>query len=194
MKVIIMSQIEFKKQELRKEYIKIRNNIDNKNEKSKIIISRVIKDVAYKNAKIIGIYKSFAFEVNTSELIEYSINIGKIVALPKVVNNELKFYKINSLADNLIKSEFGVEEPLENEENFITKNNIELIIVPGICFDKEKNRLGFGKGYYDRLLINTKLKTIAICFYEQIMESENLPTTNNDIKIQKIITDQKIYL
>lgn len=188
-----MNEIEKIKQELRQKYIFIRSNVKNREDKSRIIIDKVKQDIDYQDAKIVALYKSLPSEVDTTELIKYSIVIGKVVALPKVVNNELKFYKINSLNDNFIKSKFGVEEPLGNNKDFISKNNIDLVIVPGVCFDKEKNRLGFGKGYYDGFLKGTDLKTIAICFQEQII-NDILPVTNDDIKVQKIITDKEIYL
>ena len=188
-----MIEINIKKQELRKDYITIRNNIKNKKEKSIIISDKVKKDIDYQKAKVVALYKSLLSEVNTDELIKYSINSGKIVALPKVINNELIFYKIN-IEEVLVKSNFGVEEPTGNEENFINKNNIDLLIIPGICFDKQKNRLGFGKGYYDRFLNNTSLKTIALCFNEQILNNQLLPITDHDKKVNKIITDDKTYL
>ena len=189
-----MQTIDFQKEELRKKYILVRNEIRNKKEKSKIITDRIKMDKAYKEAKVIALYKSFSSEVDTTELINYSIDMNKTVALPKVVGDELVFYKINSLEDSLVKSEFGVEEPVENDTNLIDKTNIDLVIVPGVCFDREKNRLGFGKGFYDKFLSNTEAKTIAICFNEQILDKQLLPITSNDIKMQQIITDVEILI
>ena len=184
-----MDEILIRKQELRNNYIQIRNNILDKKNKSKIIANKVIEKIEYKNAKTIALFKNFRSEVDTAELIEYSINIGKIVALPRVVGNELKFYKIESLNDNFIKSKFGVEEPIESEKNHIENKEIDLVIVPGLCFDKQNNRLGYGKGYYDRFLKNTNAKTIAICFKEQILKDSLLPITDTDVNVQRIITD-----
>lgn len=183
---------EIEKKNLRKKYISIRNSINHKKGKSQSITKKVIENEIYKKAKVVALYKSLLSEVDTRELIEYSIASGKIVALPRVVDNELKFYKINSLEDTLKKSKFGVEEPVEDEMNLIDKCDIDLVIVPGICFDKEKNRLGFGKGFYDRFLNHTNLETIAICFHEQIIDQ--VPTNENDIKMRQIITDKEIYL
>ena len=97
-----MNEIIAKKKELREEYKRIRNNILDKANKSKIITNKVIEDINYKNAKIIALFKSFGSEVDTTEIIKYSIENGKIVLLPKVVKDELKFYKIESLNDILI--------------------------------------------------------------------------------------------
>lgn len=174
------------KEILRKQYISIRNNIKNKKEKSTIITKKVIEEEAYKNAKIVAVYKSLPSEVDTIELIEHSITLGKTVVLPKVVCDDLKFYKI-TLNDKLVKSKFGVEEPIENEANFVAKEKIDLVIVPGVCFDRENNRLGFGRGYYDRFLANANLYTIAICFEEQM--TDKIFTEDNDIKMKKVITD-----
>ena len=67
------------------------------------------------------------------------------------------------------------------------EGKIDLIIVPGICFDKANNRLGFGKGYYDKYLANKNIKKFGICFKEQLLD--DIPTDNNDIKMDLIITD-----
>ena len=177
------------KQSLRKKYLEIRNNISNKDAKSNIIFNQIINLKEYQNAQIIAIYKNLKSEVNTNKLIDYSLSIGKTIALPKVTNANMKFYKIENNSE-LLKSNFGVLEPIANDDNYISKDNIDLIIVPGICFDKNKNRLGFGKGYYDRYLLNTKIKKIGICFNEQIIDI--VPTSKYDIKMDLIITDREI--
>lgn len=174
------------KQELRKEYIFIRNNIKNKDEKSAIIMKKIIEEEVYKKANVIALYKSLSSEVDTSKLIEYSFMQGKTVVLPKVVSNDLEFYKISS-KEQLIRSEFGVEEPQGNKESLVLKEDIDLVIVPGVCFDKTGNRIGFGKGYYDRFLANTNMETIGICFEEQLVEK--ILEDKFDIKIKKVITD-----
>lgn len=179
------------KQKLRKEYLDLRSKIQNKKEKSKIIMSKVINDNDYINASVIALYKSLKNEVDTSELIKYSLEIGKIVVLPRVIENSLLFYKITN-DEIFIKSSFGILEPLDNINNLINNKIIDLVIMPGICFDLDKNRLGFGKGFYDRLLSNG-IKNIAICFEEQVLIKRNVPNDCYDIKVKKIITDKKIY-
>ena len=178
------------KENLRKEYKLIRSRVENKKEKSQKIADKVRMLEDYKNAKIIAIYKSFSFEVDTTDLVHYALEDNKIVCLPKIENDEMKFYKITE-GSRFIKNKFGIEEPEEYKENFIDKSFIDLAIIPGLCFDTEKNRLGFGKGYYDRYLENTKIKTVGICFNEQILENELLPTTYYDVKMDLVITDKK---
>lgn len=132
-------------------------------------------------------YNNLPSEVDTKELIKLSLERGKIVALPRVCGEQLRFYKINFFNTKLEKSKFGIEEPIEDELNYIDKSKIDLIIVPGVCFDKKYNRLGFGKGYYDKFLINFMLDTIGICFNEQIVDE--IPVRKNDIKVKKIISN-----
>ena len=184
--------MEISKKDLREKSILIRKNIKNKKEKSQIITDKIKNIEEYKNAKIIALYKSLNSEVDTEILIKYSINHGKIVVLPKVENDELKFYKIENDYEKLNRSDFGIEEPYGEEDKYIEKEKIDLVIIPGVAFDLDKNRLGFGKGYYDRFLSNTNLKTIGIFFEEQ--KHEKIPTEKYDIKMRKIVTDKNIYL
>ena len=183
-----MDKIANSKNMLRKQYVSKRKNIENKKEKSKQIFNKIIETDLYKKAKIVALYKNLPSEVDTSELIEYSLKLDKIVALPRVEGDILEFYKIEkSEIKNLVKSRFGVEEPIKDKNSFIEKETIDLMIVPGVCFDREKNRMGFGKGYYDKYLENSNLKTIGICFSEQIIDK--LIFTPNDIKMNLVITD-----
>jgi len=179
------------KKEIRGEFKRIRENIKNKEIKSRIICDKILESEFYKKSKVIGLYSSFFSEVDTLRLIETALKDGKIVALPKVCDKELKFYRISKIEDLISGGAFGIKEPKKNIENLIAKNNIDLIIVPGICFDKAKNRIGFGKGYYDRYLANeNNIIKIGICFDEQVRE-EDIPVGDFDIRMDIVITDKK---
>lgn len=174
---------------LRKQYLSIRNNIIDKEEKSKIICEKIINTLEYKSSKVIALYKNLPSEVDTNYLIDYSLKNNKIVVLPRVDKDDLKFYKIAN-NEKLEKSPFGVLEPHDNKETLIDNNLIDLAIIPGICFDTNHNRVGFGKGYYDRFLSKINTKTIAICFSEQVLEEDLIKANDNDIKVDRIITDK----
>ena len=179
------------KKVLREKYIKIRNDIEDKLEKSGLIFNKIISLSEYKNANIIGLYNSIGSEVNTSEMIEYFISDDKIVCLPRVFGDDLKFYRIYSLNDKFEKSKFNVLEPIIDSNNYIDVDKIDLLLVPGVCFDVYKNRLGYGKGYYDRYLENADVMKIGICYEEQIISK--LPVSNNDVRLDKVITDKRTY-
>lgn len=180
------------KENLRKKYKLIRDKIENKIEKSKVIAEKIRGLDEYKSAKTIAIYKSFSSEVDNTELISKAFGDKKIIVLPKIEKSDMNFYKITPNS-KLIKNKFGIEEPEYNEENLIKKDSIDLAIIPGLCFDKEKNRLGFGKGYYDKYLENSKFITIGICFDEQVLKKELLPINNHDKKMDYIITEKCIF-
>lgn len=178
------------KEELRTEYKNIRNNINDKKNKSQKIIKKLIKTKEYQESNTIALYSSIASEVETKELIKVSLK-DKLVVLPKIKeNNTMEFFKINNLED-LIIGKFNIKEPRVENKKPIKKEEIDLMIIPGICFDKSKNRIGYGKGYYDKYLANSKIKKIGICYEEQI--TEKIESNNKDIKMDYLITENKIY-
>ncbi len=186
--------ITISKYELRLNYKKVREKVEKKELKSKEIIKKILELEEYKKAETIAIYKNFSSEVSTTELIKLSLENNKIVCLPKIKNGQIEFYKVSSVENDLAKNKFGIEEPIEDKENLIDRADINLMIVPGLCFDMENNRLGFGKGYYDKYLENTEIYKIGICFDEQILKNKIIPVTSNDIKMNKIITDKQIIV
>ena len=186
-----MTENIFQKQSLRTEYKAIRNRVKNKDEKSEIVFKKLCEDEDFLNAKTVAFFKSFGTEIDTSEMIKNSILLGKNILLPKVNGREMEFYKYTTDTP-LEKSRFGVEEPIGNETALVSADGIDLVIVPGLCFDKCKNRLGYGGGFYDKLLGKNDIKNIAVCFDEQIADDFVLPVDENDVKVKKIITDKRI--
>ena len=179
------------KEELRKKYIDIRKKVEDRVRKSNSICQKVLETEEFKKAKIIACYMSLPTEVDTKLLIEESIKYGKTVVLPKVNGQELEFYIIKDLDNNdFEKSKIGVEEPNPFCHEKLDIRLIDLVIVPGICFDIEGNRIGFGKGYYDRLLNKIKnIVSIGICFREQIVQEKVIPVNSFDKKVDLVISD-----
>ena len=101
-------------------------------------------------------------------LIKELNNIGINTVLPRIHNNKsMDFYYFTSI-NELEKNDFGILEP-KKENKIVTPEDIDVIIVPGLVFDTKKNRIGYGKGYFDRYLKNIKDHKIGICFDEQII-------------------------
>lgn len=141
----------------RKEYLDLSN----------LIISKIKKHSYYLQANTIGIYVSFHQEVHTMPFIQEML-IEKNVCIPKIEYKKMQFHQINSL-ESLKKNSFGILEP-ENE-NTVNKEQIDLLIVPIVAFDKFNNRIGYGGGYYDRYLADYRGKTIGIAFsFQEIKE------------------------
>lgn len=180
------------KEILRNKFKIIRETITYKELKSNIITNKILSNEIYKKSKVIGLYSSLPFEVNTFRLIEASLKNNKIVALPCVVSKtKMEFYKINSIEDINSLGYLGIKEPEKKISELINKFDIDVIIIPGLCFDKAKNRIGFGKGYYDRYLEDAdNIIKIGICFNEQIFTNGYISDKEHDIKMNMIITDK----
>ena len=173
------------KEQLRKIMIQKRKNILNKKEISTIIVNKLMNLDIYKEARAIALYNSLSDEVDTSYLINESLK-EKIVLLPRIIDNKLVFIIINK--DTLYeKSKFGIIEPIGD----IYQGIIDLIIIPGLAFDSNLNRLGFGMGYYDKYLENSNSYKIGLCFDEQIVD--NVVVEPHDIKMDMIITKKRVY-
>ena len=163
-------------------------NLRKQNKKENNIFERVISLPIYKQSKKIAIYYSTKDEVDTINLIKYSLKENKEVYLPKVTGKkEMSFYRITSLdKKNFTKSKFGILEPIEENKT----DSIELTIVPGICFDKEKNRLGYGGGFYDTYLQKNKTYKIGLCYHNNLIDK--LPKEEHDIPMDMIITEKEV--
>ncbi|MDU5110612.1 MAG: 5-formyltetrahydrofolate cyclo-ligase, partial [Clostridium sp.] len=137
------------KKKLRNIVLDKRNSIDNnrKEEMDREIFNKIINLDLYKEAKNIFIYLSFGSEIDTKPIIDRALEDGKEVYIPKVykVNREMKAIRLNNF-DDLEENSMGILEP-KDDSNFIAKENIDLIIVPGAVFDLEGNRIGYGGGY-----------------------------------------------
>ena len=171
------------KQILRNKYKQIRTNIKDKEEPDKIIFNKIINLEEYKQSNLILTYVSLKEEVDTIKLIKYSLKKGKKVAVPKCEGNDIVFYYISSIED-LEEGTFGILEPKTIEKVINFTNSI--CIVPGVAFDKQKNRIGYGIGFYDRFLESYNGIKIGLTYRECICDK--IDVDKNDIKMDKIIT------
>ncbi|MCB2293721.1 5-formyltetrahydrofolate cyclo-ligase [Clostridium algoriphilum] len=183
------------KDTLRKNMLQQRKsmNVQDVNTFSAQIISIIMKLPQFENSRNIMLYLSFNKEVDTYPLATWCLTHGKNVIAPYCIQTTKQIipYKINNITSDLTKSTFGVMEPKHNLLEKINIEDIDLIIVPGVVFDKACNRIGFGAGYYDRFL-SKKLKstpTIGIAYDYQIIDK--VPTDEYDIPLDFIITENR---
>jgi 5-formyltetrahydrofolate cyclo-ligase len=140
----------------------------------------------FQQAKYILIYNSLSDEVSTAAFLSKWAK-EKEFYLPVVSNNDLVVRKYEANG-NYTTSALGVKEPVG--ENIINCNKIDLVIVPGIAFDRKMNRLGRGKGYYDRFLSTLKATKIGVCFDFQLLD--NIPTDAHDVKMDMIVSENEM--
>ncbi|WP_326911405.1 5-formyltetrahydrofolate cyclo-ligase [Sedimentibacter sp. MB31-C6] len=185
------------KRELRKKILNIRNNMNKEDvvEKSKIIMQKIINTEAYKKSNTIFIYMDFKNEVITSFLINQMISENKSVMIPytDVENINIIPVEIHNLEQDLKRCSFGYLEPKKELITPVDLKIIDLIIVPGVVFDRKLNRIGFGKGYYDRILSKKRSDTKAIAIAYEFQVLNEIPHEEHDIKMDMIVTEEKIY-
>lgn len=167
---------------LRKNLLTKRNLIKDKNKKDLSIYLGIIEKID----KDILIYCSKPNEIDTTPIIQFAFDFGYRVYVPRVNGKEMNFFEITSFKD-LQKGAFNVMEPTGN----ITPPNLDntICITPGIAFDKNYNRLGYGGGYYDRFLQNYNGLKIGLCYDELLVDA--LPNEDTDIPVDIIITNKK---
>jgi 5-formyltetrahydrofolate cyclo-ligase len=181
------------KQEVRKKYLTIRREQTKRYLKSAKVAAKIFTLPEYTSAKTVAIYYDIASEVSTDVIRHASLAEGKRIALPKTFGDHMHFYSFVS-GEPMERSYFGVWEPLGEEEKLISPEEIDLIIVPGLAFDRELNRLGFGRGFYDRYLSGCSAFKVGICYDAQIAEKDEIPIDCYDVKMDMVITEKEIIV
>ena len=159
---------------------------EDRTRKSKLITSQLLRNKVFKKAKIVMFYIAFGGEVNTEDMIREAKKTGNLICVP-VCRKDKETMQPAILEDHakLIKGPYGVLEPVTQGK--INPLDLDLVIVPGLAFDKKGNRLGRGKGCYDRFLctLSEKTTSIGLAFDFQILPL--VPTTCCDVGVKKII-------
>ena len=176
------------KSEFRRFFLNLRREMydDYIRDKSDLIIKKLLACDLYKEAKSIFVYYSIDKEVDTRNFIKKALADKKEVYLPKIIEKKMQATSLSSL-DDIVDGAFGI--PTSIRDKFI--KNPDLTICPGLSFDRNKNRLGYGAGYYDKFLSLNKTKKIGLMIGD--FESIKIPADKWDVKMDYIITDEEIF-
>jgi len=182
------------KASLRKEILAKRNGIPAsvKKVKDRAIEDRLFELDELKHAKTVFFFASFRSEVDTSGMIRRSLKEGKTVILPRVEGTALGLYRITG-PDELIPGCMNIPEPsVLTDDRKVRINDVDAIIVPGAAFDRSGNRIGYGGGFYDRLLaqLQKPVPVIAPAYEEQVIDT--VPADSHDKKVGMIVTDRRV--
>ena len=138
---------------------------------------------AYRNAKSVYGYLPYNQEVRTVPMLQKALEDGKRVAVPKVYGDTMKFLWLEDLSQ-VEKSEMGIPEPVEDGP--VADDKTALVLMPGVAFTQNGDRMGYGGGYYDRFLAREPdHPTVALCYEFQMVES--LPTEEFDIPVDTVL-------
>ena len=168
------------KETLRREMIK-RRKAEGKKENG-VKITQVIRNLKeYKNARTVMLYMPIQNEIDVTRL----MSDDKLFVVPVVDGDNM----YPCITGEMEKGTFGVPEPIDKE--VFDKNKIDVVIVPGVAFDKEFNCMGFGKGYYDKFLEKTNMVKIGICHAFQMLDG--IPSDDRDVKMDIIVTEEDTW-
>lgn len=193
------------KQQIRKQVLAMRDNLSQEErERGAVLLTeRICGHQWFYRSDIILAFVSYKSEIDTTQIIEEALRLGKQVYVPRVEQADSKqaccsetqpglvFYRIKSMTE-LTTGYKGIPEPAATEnERYLydpEKADQTLMLMPGAVFDKMRNRIGYGKGFYDRFLAdkeNLQLRTIGVGFACQLVEE--LPSEAWDIKPYQVI-------
>lgn len=162
--------------------------------KSKSIFNRLSSTDIYQKASKVMLYISFRNEVLTREIIDDLLRRGKRVFIPITVP-ATKAIIVSELKDpdeDLQTGNFGVLEPKYDAVREVEANILDLVLVPGVGFDEEGYRIGYGAGYYDRFLprISPAVPTVGLAFEAQMVD--RLPRDEYDFPVQYVLTEDRL--
>jgi len=161
-------------------------------ERSRKACRNLVSTAEFQRASTIMMFLSLPHEVDTSEAILQAWQLGKAVAVPKISWEQRHMIpvQINSLETGFSTGSSGLKNPISGLP--VPFGEIDLVVTPGLGFDKEGNRLGRGGSYYDRFFANDELKAdrCGFAFAEQLIDS--IPVTEHDEPVRILVTDEEI--
>ena len=146
------------------------------------LLEQLIALPAYKDAQVIAAYLSFPHEYDTGLLINQALKDGKRLLIPKTYKQGRMIF-VDYDPDNLVATSFGLMEPVSDLA--VEKSEIDLIHVPGVVFNDEGYRIGYGAGYYDRYLSDFEGETVSTVYPCQ---KHDFQPDNYDIPVKEVVT------
>lgn len=185
-----------RKQQIREQAHANRNAQENKDDISRQIVARCMALPEYKNAKTVLFYIDVRSEVRTRNDLTNALQSGKKIIVPYCVDGELELFHLEN-NDELAIGMYKILEPKAELRTVASKrvdvDEIDLIIVPGVAFDRRGGRTGHGKGYYDKLLEHARHDTplVALAFECQLFDE--IPMQEHDVFMNKVVTEKAVY-
>jgi 5-formyltetrahydrofolate cyclo-ligase len=180
---------------IRKQILGLRDKQKNKEELSQKIVEKVFAMSDFKQANTVLIYLDIKSEVRTRPHLPHFLATGKIIVVPYVSPRGLELFHLEDLTE-LADGTFGVLEPVAelrlDLKKKVSPEEIDLALIPGIAFDSEGARLGYGKGYYDKLLCELRLDCLMVGLAFECQIHNKLPQEEHDINLDFVLTEDRI--
>ena len=183
--------VDLMKKKIRKEILEKLHNIDKEEKKKRVgmLKQKLFLLTEYKKAKCIMFYVSKHYEIDTHEMIDESITAGKKVVVPITIKEE-KTLKLSELRDRqkeLIRAHYGIHQPGEKHIKPVPLDEVDLMVIPGIAFDRCGHRLGHGGGYFDRFLHKAPPTLVKVGLAFDFQMVNELPRHDTDIPVDMIL-------
>jgi 5-formyltetrahydrofolate cyclo-ligase len=185
-----------RKRTLREQAHANRREQEGKDELSREIVARFRQLPEYQAANAVMFYVDVRTEVRTRHDLQAALDSGKKIVVPWCLDGELELFHLENI-DELELGMYKILEPRselrEVESKSVDVTELDLIMVPGVAFDRRGARMGHGKGYYDKLLQHARpdAPLIALAFECQLFAE--IPTEDHDIFMDKILTETETY-
>ena len=160
--------------------------------KSALIAGNLERLEEYPNAAAVLFYLSKNNEVQTDGMITAAYRSGKKVYVPVTGPGELKISELPGLDIEFDLGPYGIREPTQKFLKFVSPAVLDLVILPGVAFDARGGRVGYGKGYFDRLLGRLSANAVRVGVAYEFQVLETVPQSGTDITVQKIVTENSI--
>lgn len=168
-------------------------------EASKAICRRIAAMASFGLCDTILCYAAVSSEVDVALLAETALARGKTVAFPVCAetSGEMEFYAVSSLEELTVTNRFGIPEPVADEAKRITPTETTMVLMPGLLFDRQGKRIGYGGGYYDRYirkyptLLHSSM-TVGVTFHAFLSDTP-IPYTDLDISAALVVTEKKLH-
>ena len=193
--------LKVQKAELRKLLIAARDAMSaaSRDRASQLIVKKIADDPACRAARAVMAYCSFGTELDTRRFLESTLAAGKMLVLPRVdrASKSLKLYRVADLTADLQAGKWGILEPKPDEERRVELGSVDFVLVPGVGFDAQCHRLGYGAGFYDHLFgaaqrAGVQLpQRVAGAFACQIADA--IPVSAYDLPVDRVVTESNDY-
>jgi 5-formyltetrahydrofolate cyclo-ligase len=163
---------------------------------SEKIVERFMQLEEYAAAKTVMFYVDVRDEVRTRQALPAAIASGKRIVVPYCVDGELELFWLESM-DELELGMYRILEPTASmrtvERKRLQPTDLDLVMVPGVAFDRNGGRTGHGKGYYDKLLQHARLDAPLIALSFECQLFDKIPAESHDIYMDKVVTEAAVY-
>lgn len=186
-------EIREEKKRVRKRVLErlIAHKPEEKRRKDSSIEDKILASDFFKEAASIMFYVSFGYEVETKKIIKQALIEGKEVVVPFIEHKKLELLpsKITDFEKDIVRGKYGIMEPRKRLVFNFEKKILDMVLVPGVAFDRAQNRLGRGFGYYDRFLsqLDERTKKVGLAYDIQIEDA--LPVAAHDIPLDLVVTN-----